>query len=240
MHHRFDTMKRYLVLIPIFICIGAAGQKEPVKPKSNPSIVSGKLISGADSIQYALGVFVAQWLKNNGLVLNNPALFSKGMNDVMQNNPRPIPDSLIDPMINAYQHSLRRTTAQQQERQLFDRLRVKPGMGVFPNGVYYVVLTPGKGARPLDTDSILVHINAQLTDGTVVEDTYKTGKPFAATINSFFPGLNEALSLMQPGSKWQLFVPAALAYAEKGTAGIPPYSALILEVELLEVKPIKK
>jgi FKBP-type peptidyl-prolyl cis-trans isomerase FklB len=240
LNHSFDLMKHYLIVALFLISINVVAQKQVVKPVTNPAANALKLASGADSIQYALGMFVAHSLRNNGLAVNNPALFSRGMNDVMQHATSLLPDSIIDAMISNYQHSLRRTTAQQQEQQLFSRLRDKPGMGVIPNGVRYVVLVAGKGPRPSETDSILVHINAKLTDGTVVEDTYKGGKPFSAMTNSFFPGLNETLPLMPLGSKWQLFVPAALAYGENGTTTIPPYSALVLEVELLEIRPVKK
>ena len=81
---------------------------------------------------------------------------------------------------------------------------------------------------------------AKLPDGTVVEDTYKSNKPFAAFPTSFFPGLNETLLEMGEGARWTLYIPSVLAYGEKGTALIPPNSALILEVELLEVRPAKK
>jgi FKBP-type peptidyl-prolyl cis-trans isomerase len=130
--------------------------------------------------------------------------------------------------------------ARQQEQLLFSTIKDKPGVGMFPTGVRYVVLKAGKGQRPLETDSIKLHLIAKLPDGTVVEDTYQTNKPFSATAGSFFPGLNDALQNMPEGSKWQVFVPSNLAYADKGTTLIPPYSALILEVELLEVKPSKK
>ena len=71
---------------------------------------------------------------------------------------------------------------------------------------------------------------------TVVEDTYRDKKPFTATPASFFPGLKTTLEEMQQGSIWTIYVPAVLAYGEKGTSLIPPNSALVLEVELLEVK----
>ncbi len=110
---------------------------------------------------------------------------------------------------------------------------------MFPNGVRYIILKIGKGVRPVESDSILVNLIAKLPDGTVVEDTYQTKKPFATTPSGFFPGLNEALQNMTEGSRWQLFIPSVLAYGNKGTAQIPPNSALIIEVELIEVKPVK-
>lgn len=207
--------------------------------KTNPSTAvnpSVRLITSADSMQYILGAFIAQWINNNGFTVTNAALFSKGVNDMFKGIPRLVPDSILGPSVAAYQRSMQKERAIEQEKQLFNALRDRPGVGQLPNGVRFVVLKSGKGMIASDKDSIIIHMTAKLLDGTKVEDTYQSKKPFEATINSFFPGLNDALSMMPSGSKWQLFVPAVLAYGESGTSIIPPNSVLILEVELVEIK----
>lgn len=198
-----------------------------------------KLTSASDSMQYILGAFIAQWINSNGFQISNPSLFSKGMNDMFQNHPRAVPDSTIGPAVAAYQRLLQKERAVKQEQELFAILRDRPGVGKLPNGVSYVILQKGSGLHPADTDSVWIHLNAKLINGTVVEDTYHTNKPLAATAASFFTGLNEALQMMPEGSKWQLFIPASLAYGDRGTSFIPPNSALILEVTLLAVKKNK-
>lgn len=225
------------------ICLTVSSIAQKTVPKSNnPQLVSQvtKLQSKGDSLQYSLGAFLASWVVNNGFTINNAALFSRGFDDVLQNRPRLIPDSTIAPGIAAYQESAQKALATQQELQLFASLKDKPGIGSFPNGVKYLILKTGKGNRPSETDSIVLHMVAKLPNGTVVEDTYKTQQPFNTRPAAFFPGLNDALQNMPAGSKWTLYVPAVLAYNDKGTAQIPPNSALVLEVELLEVRPFKK
>lgn len=214
----------------------STGLAQKQTTKATNSLAPAKLTTASDTMQYTLGAFVAQWINSNGFLINNSALFSRGMNDMFQNHPRAVPDSTIGPAVAAYQRILQKERSVKQEQQLFAILRDRPGVGKLPNGVSYVILQAGKGQHPSDTDTILMHLNAKLLDGTVVEDTYHTNKPLVATASSFFPGLNDALQMMSEGAKWQLFVPAALAYGDRGTTLIPPNSALVLEVELLAVK----
>jgi FKBP-type peptidyl-prolyl cis-trans isomerase FklB len=226
-------MKKPLLACCLLFSVFAIAQKS-VKQGAAPTV---KLAASADSTQYALGAFFGLWITNNGLSITNASLFQKGLDDILQNRSRLIPDSLITPRIDAYIQSMVKNKGIQQEKELFASLRDIPGIGMFPSGVRYMVFRTGPGARPTGKDSILINLIAKLPDGTIVEDTYQAKKPFRATITSFFPGLNEALQMMTEGSRWQLYVPSALAYGEKGTAMIPANSALILEVELLSVRP---
>jgi FKBP-type peptidyl-prolyl cis-trans isomerase FklB len=231
-------MKKTILVIAFFITLNTYAQKQP--PKTNGTVPPVKLATSADSMQYVLGAFMGLWLTNNGFVVNNQALFLRGFEDIFQNRTRIIPDSVIALRVTAYQEAAQKGLAAQQEQQLFASMKDKPGIGMFPNGVRYIVLKTGKGARPLETDSIVLHLTARLINGTVVEDTYQTKKPFETRPAAFFPGLNDALQMMSEGSKWQLFIPSVLAYGDKGTAMIPPHSALIIEAELVEVRPVKK
>jgi FKBP-type peptidyl-prolyl cis-trans isomerase len=226
--------KSLIGIIGLFFSMGSFAQKNPGKETTPAAQL--KLGSAADTVQYTLGAFIAQWINSNGFLINNPAIFLRGMNDMFQNHPRAVPDSTIGPSVAAYQRAIQKERSVKQEQQLFAMLRDRPGVGKLPNGVSYVILRSGKGLHPADSDSILLHLNAKLLDGTVVEDSYHSNKPFIATPSSFFAGLNEALQMMLEGSKWQLFVPAALAYGERGTTLIPPNSALVLEAELLAVR----
>jgi FKBP-type peptidyl-prolyl cis-trans isomerase FklB len=226
-------MKKMGCIAALLFSLGGLAQKPPVRS----TLQVPRIVTATDSIQYALGAFLGLWITNNGLSVTNAALFQKGFDDVLQGRARLIPDSLISPRIDAYMQSMVKNKGIQQERELFTSLRDIPGMGMFPSGVRYIVFRTGPGARPTAKDSIVLNLTAKLPDGTVIEDTYQSKKPFRATITSFFPGLNEALQMMTEGSRWQLYIPAVLAYGEKGSGLIPANSALILEVELLAVKP---
>jgi FKBP-type peptidyl-prolyl cis-trans isomerase FklB len=235
-----QLMKKIISLIAFFVTLGVSAQKPSLKNGSAAAPSISRLFKGTDSLQYLLGAFVGQWINANGFVLSNRALFNTALDNVLLNKTRAIPDSNISPLLTAYQEANQKNRAFTQEQQLFGTLKDKPGVGTFPSGVRYMVLKKGNGPRPTDADSIVINLIAKLPDGTIVEDTYQSKKPFAAKTNSFFPGMDEALQMMPEGSRWQLYIPAALAYGDKGTALIPPNSALVIEAELVAVKQFRK
>lgn len=229
-------MKQVLLVLLFAISLSGYAQKAPVKAAVPPPV---KLISSADSMQYTLGAFIGLWLTTNGFTITNQSLVQRAMDDIIQNRPRIMPDSTISARLAVYQRSAQKGRGEQMEKELFAAVKEKKGVGMFPNGVWYTVLKSGKGPRPSETDSVIVNLSAKLPDGTLLEDTYQSQKPFETVTNLFPQGINEAMQMMTEGSRYQLFIPAALAYGEKGTVNIPPNSALIVELELLKVKPVK-
>jgi FKBP-type peptidyl-prolyl cis-trans isomerase FklB len=112
----------------------------------------------------------------------------------------------------------------------------KDGIQTLPSGLQYQVLTPGQGEAPKATDSVTVHYRGTLIDGSEFDSTFGRGKPATFRLDRVIKGWSEALQLMQPGAKWKLFLPAKLAYGERGSGQrIPPNSVLIFEVELISV-----
>lgn len=112
----------------------------------------------------------------------------------------------------------------------------KPNVHVSKSGLQYEILTEGKGRKPGPADSVKVHYEGKLIDGTVFDSSIKRGEPIQLMTNQVIAGWTEALQLMNEGSKFRLFIPYFLAYGENGAGPqIPPYSALIFEVELLKV-----
>jgi len=112
----------------------------------------------------------------------------------------------------------------------------REGVVTLPSGLQYKVLAEGEGATPGATDSVTVHYRGTLVDGTEFDSSYSRNRPATFAVNRVIAGWTEALQLMQEGDKWQLFIPPALAYGERGAGKrIPPNSALIFEVELLSV-----
>jgi FKBP-type peptidyl-prolyl cis-trans isomerase FklB len=231
-------MKRCLLFLCVLLSLTLVAQKTTsTKPSTNNAAV--KLNNINDSIQYAIGAYVAQWINTNGFLISNPALFIRGIDDVFQSKPRLIADSLVPDMITAYQKVTQKDRFIKLEQQLFTNIKQRPGLGILPNGVHYFILKSAQGQRPFPSDTVTIHLRGTLADGTVFEDTYLK-QPFKITPAEMVPGVSEALQMMPLGSKWQVYIPAALAYAEKGTAVIPPNSALILEIELLAINSPKK
>jgi FKBP-type peptidyl-prolyl cis-trans isomerase FklB len=113
----------------------------------------------------------------------------------------------------------------------------KEGVVTLPSGLQYKILTAGTGPKPTATDSVVCNYRGTLTDGTEFDSSYKRGKPATFGISQVIKGWTEALELMPVGSKWQLFIPADLAYGERGEqrGGIGPNSTLIFDVELMSI-----
>lgn len=230
-------MKIIFTFLFLLLLISVTAQKTPAKQA--PANTTVKLTNINDSMQYAIGAFVAQWINNNGFIISNPALYIKGMDDIFQNKPRMIPDSVVPVMITAYQQVTQKDRSLKLEQQLFTNIKQRPGLGILPNGVHYFILKSSQGQRPLPADTVTIQLRGTLADGTVFEDTYRKS-PVKITPAEMVPGVSEALQMMPVGSKWQIYVPAMLAYADKGTAVIPPNSALVLEIELLSITSPKK
>lgn len=190
-----------------------------------------------DSVQYALGVYMAEYLLRGGFTMLDLNYFLAGLNDRYKNSPRKISDSLIYPLIADYQTNFQLQKSKALEKELFELLKDKPGIGKLPSGVQYTIINPSKGPKPNETDSVLIHYKGTLPDGRVFENTFVSNVPVRTTPGTLIPGLNEVLQLMPVGSRWQVFIPASLAYGEKGNNQIPPNSALLILVELLQILP---
>jgi len=118
--------------------------------------------------------------------------------------------------------------------------RKKEGVKTLPSGLQYKVLADGAGKTPNAADEVTVNYRGTLTKGDEFDNSYKKGGPVTFQLSKVIPGWTEALQMMKEGSKWQLFVPPALAYGERGASPIPPNSVLVFEVELVSVKPVSE
>ncbi|HMJ89824.1 MAG TPA: FKBP-type peptidyl-prolyl cis-trans isomerase [Candidatus Acidoferrum sp.] len=115
----------------------------------------------------------------------------------------------------------------------------KEGVKTTTTGLQYKVLKAGdgKGKTPKSTDTVKVHYHGTLIDGTVFDSSVERGEPAEFPVNGVIPGWTEVLQLMKEGDKWQVYIPAKLAYGERGAGGkIGPNAALVFDVELLKVQ----
>jgi FKBP-type peptidyl-prolyl cis-trans isomerase FklB len=126
--------------------------------------------------------------------------------------------------------------AEEQEKFLQDNA-TNEGVVILPSGLQYMVLLEGNGKKPGPTTMVTVHYEGSLTEGKIFDSSYKRGQPATFGVHQVIRGWTEALQLMRVGSKWRLFIPSALGYGERGAGGsIPPYSTLIFDVELLDMR----
>jgi FKBP-type peptidyl-prolyl cis-trans isomerase FklB len=116
----------------------------------------------------------------------------------------------------------------------------KEGVVTLPSGLQYKILTAGTGPKPTADDTVACQYRGTLIDGTEFDSSYKRGQPFTTPVTHVIKGWVEALQLMPVGSKWQLFIPADLAYGERSPSpDIPSNSTLIFEMELVSIQPKK-
>ena len=105
------------------------------------------------------------------------------------------------------------------------------------SGLQYKVIDSGSGPSPSSSDTVSAHYVGKLLDGTEFDSSYSRGEPLTIPVGAVIKGWGEALTMMKVGDKWTLFIPPELAYGERGAGGtIPPNSALIFDVELIEIK----
>lgn len=108
----------------------------------------------------------------------------------------------------------------------------REGVKTLPSGLQYLELTPGKGAKPKIDNTVTFNYRAKTINGREFDSSYKKGKPATYRANGVLPGFTEAIQMMQPGAKWQLYIPPEQAYGRQGPLA---YQTIILEVELLSV-----
>ena len=113
----------------------------------------------------------------------------------------------------------------------------REGVKVTESGLQYEVLTPALGMKPVAADTVSCHYEGRLIDGTVFDSSYRRGEPASFPLQGVIRGWTEGLQLMSIGSKFRFFIPFELAYGAQGAGGsIPPYAALVFDVELLGIE----
>lgn len=126
--------------------------------------------------------------------------------------------------------------AKREGEEYLEKNAARSGVTVLPSGLQYEVLREGTGRKPKATDSVKCHYEGTLVDGTVFDSSRRRGEPAVFPLNGVIRGWTEGLQLMQEGAVYRFFIPYNLAYGENGAgASIPPYAALVFEVELIEV-----
>jgi len=187
---------------------------------------------------YALGMDVGTNLKSSGLYLNIGE-FTQGIKDSLYDSkPRYTLEEAYQILNEAFNAAAeeREMESRQTENAFLAENSKKPGIRITGSGLQYEVITEGNGPRPAATDTVRVHYEGALTDGTVFDSSYSRGEPAEFALSDVIPGWTEGLQLMSTGSAYRLFIPSELGYGSYGAGDqIPPYATLIFEVELLDI-----
>ena len=194
-----------------------------------------------DKVSYSIGMNIGFNLSRQKVDIN-PDILAAGIRDSLAGKPQLTTDQVKEVMAQ-FEKDIEQKQKQAGEKNKTDGAKFlednkkKPGIKTTASGLEYKVEKDGTGAQPKPTDVVTVNYRGTLMDGTEFDSSYKRGQPATFPVNGVIKGWTEALQLMKVGSKYQLFVPANLAYGERSVSPeIGPNATLIFEVELLDAK----
>jgi len=192
-------------------------------------------------VSYGVALNMGANLARQGLEIDLGA-FVVGLQDGLASLPPRVPEAALRAAFETAQERIEAVAADRAAKQAgaglayLEKNKARPGVVVTPSGLQYEVLRSGAGATPTAAQTVEVHYHGTLIDGSVFDSSVQRGEPISFPVTGVIPGWVEALQLMQVGAKWRLFIPANLAYGDRGQGPIPPGSTLVFEVELLGIK----
>jgi FKBP-type peptidyl-prolyl cis-trans isomerase FklB len=200
-----------------------------------------------DKLSYALGLGIGQQLAQMGAAADlNVDDFAQSIRDVLQGNELKVSHREAQQIVQQYfqqqeqkmqaERAEKGKAAREEGEKYLAENAKKDGIVTLPSGLQYQVLREGNGKKPSAKDKVKCHYEGFLIDGTVFDSSVQRGEPAVFGLQQVIAGWTEGLQLMQEGAKYRFFIPYRLAYGEGGAGQmIPPYAALIFDVELIEV-----
>jgi len=199
-----------------------------------------------DKLSYALGLGIGQQLAQMGARELNVDDFAQSIRDVLEGNELKVSHREAQQIVQDYfqkqeqkmqaERAEKGKAAREEGEKYLAENAKKEGVVTLPSGLQYQVLKEGNGKKPSAKDQVKCHYEGFLIDGTVFDSSVQRGEPAVFGLQQVIAGWTEGLQLMQEGAKYRFFIPYRLAYGEGGAGQlIPPYAALIFDVELIEV-----
>jgi FKBP-type peptidyl-prolyl cis-trans isomerase FklB len=230
---------------------GTAAKPRQGTTAKSPTVLTLK--TQKDKASYAIGVNIGRGLHRDSVNVD-PAIVSRGLRDGLSGGKPLLTDEEMKGAMTALQTELRKKQEVRNKDQEEKMLQVgeankkegeaflaanktKDDVVTLPSGLQYKILKEGTGPKPVASDSVVCNYKGTLLDNTEFDSSYKRGQPATFQVGQVIHGWTEALRLMPVGSKWQLFIPAELAYGQQGAGPvIGPNATLIFEVELLSIQ----
>ena len=193
-----------------------------------------------EKLSYALGLIIGNNLKGmniEGLITGE---FTRAVEQVLNGDKLEMTEvqaqGLVQEFLREQQEAAGKAAREAGENFLAENAK-REGVKVTETGLQYEVLTPALGIKPTPTDTVTCHYEGRLIDGTVFDSSYRRGEPASFPLQGVIRGWTEGLQLMSIGAKFRFFIPFDLAYGAQGAGGsIPPYAALIFDVELIGIE----
>jgi FKBP-type peptidyl-prolyl cis-trans isomerase FklB len=225
---------------------GTAAKKPTTTTKAAPGVA---LRTQKDKASYALGMNIGMGLHRQPLSVD-PAVVARGLRDAMSGGKMLMTEDEMKAALDQLRAEVGRQqqekahgegAANRKEGEAFLAAnKAKPGVTALPDGLQYKVLKEGSGPKPTADDTVKVNYRGTLTNGKEFDSSYKRGEPITFPVGGVIRGWTEALQLMPVGSKWELYIPADLAYGDRGSGpDIGPGETLVFEVELLGIEQKK-
>jgi len=243
----------FFLICLLVIPVNAESKNAEKKEKPEETVVSIKqdkepkenmLKTEMDKVSYAIGTQIGQNFKKQGIEISFGPLM-QGLKDAVKGNKLILTQ---DEMQQAMMNFQKQMQAKQQELQkvegpkniaegkaFLEINKKNEGVKELQSGLQYKIIKEGTGETPTVDSKVKTHYRGTLINGTEFDSSYKRNAPAEFPVNGVIKGWTEALQLMKVGAKWELYIPANLAYGERGTPGIPANSTLIFEIELLEI-----
>lgn len=202
-----------------------------------------QLNNNEQKASYSIGVDLANNLKDQGLELDVDA-FLMGLEDRLKEKSLKLSQEQRAQAISEFTKTLEAKQSQRHQALAQENLKRgqaflvenknKPGIQTLDSGLQYRVIESGEGTSPTEQDLIIAHYRGKLIDGTEFDSSYSRGTPIEFKMTNVIPGWQQALKRMKPGAKWEIFVPADLAYGERGAGGvIGPNEVLIFDIHFI-------
>lgn len=250
-------MKKVFILpVLLVVAMGASAQtktgtttKKPVakpaaKPVSKPSAtVAGSTVALKtvnDSISYAFGISLAEFLKSQGVSTISYPMLNLAISQSLKQQ-KTLLDANQANMVIGQMAEKKREQASGEAKlagtKFLTENKNKPGVIETASGLQYEIIKQGTGPKPTATDTVMAHYKGMLLNGEEFDNSYSRGEPISIPVNQVIPGWTEALQMMPVGSKWKLYIPSSIGYGDFGAGGgqIPGGATLVFEVELLEI-----
>lgn len=225
-------MTKKLLVLMLGACAMPLAAAEPLELETTEQIVS-----------YGIGMQIARSLMEQDVTIVDIDVIALAINDIMSGREPRISSARIQAAQGEYiqlvaQEKQKLAEAAKAAGEAFlAKNREREGVIELDSGLQYKELVKGNGESPTSTDTVRVHYRGTLLDGEEFDSSYKRNQPAEFPVSNVIAGWQEALVMMSVGSKWQLWIPAELAYGGSGTgAKIGPNETLQFEVELLEIK----